>query len=96
MNPKTDPDRLLSLRAAFILTASSFVGENAGVLAFMAHHSVPEAVIASAAAIGTAIALFVGLINLSGQRRLVIAADASERRRPGCCRACLWRVRRLR
>lgn len=62
MSPKTDPDRLLSLRA-FILTASSFVGENVGVLTFLARHSVPEAVIAGAAAIGTAIALFVRLIG---------------------------------
>jgi len=63
MSHKPDPDRLLSLRAAFVLTVSFIVGENAGGLTFLANHSVPQAVIAGATAVGTAIMLFVRLIG---------------------------------
>ena len=54
---------LRSVRTALILLLAVVVGGVAGALAFMAHHSVPEAFLVGGAAAGSALVLFDRMIG---------------------------------
>ena len=58
-----DPDPLLTLRAAFILTAAFAVAAAAGVLTYLTTGSTPGAVLAAGSAIAAAIALLNGIVG---------------------------------
>jgi len=71
-NARRDPDRggsaddrdtLLTLRAAFILTAALTVAAAAGVLTYLMTGSAPGAVLAAGPAIAAAIALLNGIVG---------------------------------
>jgi hypothetical protein len=57
-------DPLLTLRAAFILTAAAFVAAAAGVLTYLMTGSAPEAVLAAGPATGAAIALLNSIVGI--------------------------------
>jgi hypothetical protein len=58
-----DPDTLLTLRAAFILTAALSFAAAAGVLTYLMTGSAPAAVLAAGSAIAAAIALLNGIVG---------------------------------
>jgi hypothetical protein len=61
--PQSSSDPLLTLRAAVILLLALVAGGSAGVLAYLAHHSVPAAALVAGGTVGTATLLFHSLIG---------------------------------
>jgi hypothetical protein len=56
--PKPSADPLLTVRTAVILLLALIIGSAAGALGYMAHRSVPGAVLIGGSAAGGAILLF--------------------------------------
>jgi len=61
--PQSPPDPLLTVRAAVILLMALIVGGFAGALAYLAHRSFPDAVLAGGSAMGGATLLFNSVIG---------------------------------
>ncbi|HZD15557.1 MAG TPA: hypothetical protein VE196_10650 [Pseudonocardiaceae bacterium] len=53
-----NPDPLISVRAAVVLLLTLMVGVSAGVVSYVAHHQIPDAVLVGGAAAGAALMLF--------------------------------------
>lgn len=60
---QSSPDPLLSVRAAVVLLLALIVGGSAAALTYLAHRSVPGAVLIGGSATGAATLLFNGLIG---------------------------------